>query len=287
MKKQGLQKRKKAAGARSHRLQALEVEERQCAESLCLDLSKASLYAVLVKAFIHQENFPISQCPDEDTAKKLQEKLMKLQKSELDRIIERMGVVDPSEKRDLMQNLTKSLLYENAIEENTLESSLTEKKLLGLQKRKDSAKKSERKDYRLQALTDEEHKCVTALGLDLSEISQYICIVEEYLQRRHSSNVQNEGLSKEEISIREKLDKLQKNELAHIVDQMDQSNSEDLLNLTKSLLYEIAVGDAALEMDFLLVLPQSRQIIGNTICLYIPFSTLTRLISVHQFVLII
>jgi hypothetical protein len=68
---------------------------------------------------------------------------------------------------------------------------------------------------------------------------------------------------------------------------MDQSNSEDLLNLTKSLLYEIAVGDAALEMDFLLVLPQSRQIIGNTIFLYISFSTLTRLISVHQFVLII
>jgi len=263
IKKQGLQKRKKSAGRRNHRLHALMDEERQCAKSLCLDLSQASKYTGLVRAFIQKESFPMSQWPDEEMAQKLQEKLMKLQKSELDRIIEKMGEVDTAEMHELTGNLTVSLLYENAAEGIVLESTLTTAKRLGLQKRKEAAKMSKRKDYRLHSLTVEELQCTKALGLDLSNISQYICLVETYLQRRQFSELQLENTSKQERSLKEKLVKLQKNDLADVVAQMDQSSSSDLLNLTECLLYEIAVEEAGLEMYILIVLPHSRLIIGE------------------------
>jgi len=117
-------------------------------------------------------------------------------------------------------------------------------------------------DYRLLPLTEEEQKCAAALRLDLSKISHCVDLVRFFIENRSfppSYNLGEDGLAK---NLHKTLTKLKKSELDIIVDQIGLAGPQAVLNLTQSLLYENVIANSGLEMDILIILPVTRQIIG-------------------------
>ena len=123
-------------------------------------------------------------------------------------------------------------------------------------------------DYRLLPLTEEEQKCAAALRLDLSKISHYVDLVGFFIEHRSfppSYNLGEDSLAK---NLHKTLTKLKKSELDIIVDQIGLAGPQAVLNLTQSLLYENVIANSGLEMDILIILPITRQIIGIILISY-------------------
>ena len=263
MKKQGLEKRKEAckktSGRKDYRLQPLEEEEQKCASALRLDLSNIAQYVDIVQAFAQKKPLPPLSTQEDNLANLLRGNLM----SELDCLKEHMGT--PVDSIDC-QNIIQNILYENMFEERKVKTDL-KRKNEGIKKRKEAAKNAtKKKDYRLHPLTPDEVQFAQELHLDLSHISEYVPLVETFIQTGHlpATPPQGEDQLRQEKIIRGKLLKWQRNELSKIIEQMDSSdNSEDITNLTKSLLYDITVKESGLEMDVLIILPLSGLIIGR------------------------
>ncbi len=117
IRKRGLQKRKEAAKDRKidYRLLPLHDYEKYYVTALCLDVCDTPRYLSMIKSFLNTRLFSESPLLGKDwRVKKLQKKLQQLPKKEDlgPRIIE-----DP----ELLENLTRSLLYEVMVEDSGLE----------------------------------------------------------------------------------------------------------------------------------------------------------------------
>jgi hypothetical protein len=117
IRKRGLQNRKEAAHKKKidFRLLPLDKYEECYATALCMGLSDTTRYLSMIKSFLDTRLFSESPLLDKDwRVKKLQKKLLQLPKKEDlgPRIIE-----DPA----LLENLTRSLLYEVMVEDSGLE----------------------------------------------------------------------------------------------------------------------------------------------------------------------
>ena len=155
------------------------------------------------------------------------------------------------------------------------ESYLSEIKKRGLQKRKVAAENKLKNskasdqgsfkdfDYRLLALEDEELKCAAALRLDLSNISKYVSLVDFFIEKKSfpdSFNINEDIMAKYLLKA---LKKLNESNLAMIKKQKELAGGEAVHNLTQSLMYEYAITSSGLEMDILIILPTTHQIIGT------------------------
>jgi hypothetical protein len=91
-----------------------------------------------------------------------------------------------------------------------------------------------------------------------------LCTFETETEKNIKETLIDLGTKKDAV-IKGMKDKIQNcKDLSRIISQMDFENRTDIDNLTKSILYENITKDSGLEMDVLLILPLSREVIGNS-----------------------
>ena len=184
---------------------------------------------------------------------KMREKLLRLSRDE-DELCEELLELsqDDPDKKNLLENLRSrdtgnernELLQEKLLELSKLKEvqlkDLQEKLLELVISENNEVKKQREKLLKLSTVGNDEAK-------ELQEKLQKI---------GREKDVQLKNL-------RERILKTWNKGLAAILSQMDLGNPSDIQNLTQSLLYEKVVADSGMEMDILVILPHTRQIIGN------------------------